>query len=127
MNPYAERISSRAKEYICKNMQDLRIVSRSFLKTCDGNGKDGARAQILRLRRIIERMDSYGFKPRDRRFVLQAKELLLPTFEQAFKSFNQGNWFLTRQSINDAIVDTMTIEKVTSGYHESEMFGTRSI
>jgi len=127
MNHDPERISSRAKDYISKYMQDLREVSKSFLRTFDGNGKDGARAQLLRLRKLIDRMDSYTFKPRERKFVLEAKEILLPTFEQALRSFNQGNWFLVRKSIEDAMVDTMTIERITTGLYEPEMSGTRSI
>lgn len=127
MNHDPERISSRAKDYISKYMQDLREVSKSFLRTFDGNGKDGARAQLLRLRKLIDRMDSYTFKPRERKFVLEAKEILLPTFEQALRSFNQGNWFLVRKSIEDAMVDTMTIETITTGLYEPEMSGTRSI
>jgi hypothetical protein len=127
MNNNTERLSFRAKEYVSKYMQELRELSKSFLEACDGKGKNGARAQLFRLRRIIERMDSNNFKARDRKFVLEAKEILLPSYEQALKLFNQGDWVVARQKIEDAMVDTLTIESVTLGWHEPEASGARSI
>ena len=127
MNNGSEKLTVRAKEYVSKYMHELRGISKSFLQTNEGDGKYGARAQLLRLRNLTDRMDSDNFNARDRKFVLEAKEILLPSYEQAIKYFNQGDWFVARQVIEDAMVDTLTIESVTLGWHEPETSGTRSL
>jgi hypothetical protein len=123
----SENITIRAKEYVSKYMQELRDVSKSFLEASAGQGKNGARGHLMRLRKLIDRMDYYNFKARDRKFVIEAKGILVPSFEQAIKYFNQGDWFDARQVIQDAMVDTLTIESFTSGWHEAELSGTRAI
>jgi len=127
MNNGSENITVRAKEYVNKYMHELRDVSKSFLEASAGQGKNGARGHLIRLRKLIDRMDYYNFKARDRKFVLEAKDILLPSFEQAIKCFNQGDWFVARQVIQDAMIDTLTIESFTSGGHEAEISGTRAI
>ncbi|MEO0093321.1 MAG: hypothetical protein ABIK93_05835 [candidate division WOR-3 bacterium] len=122
-----EKLTNRVKEYISKHMQELRTLSKSFLATSGEKEKESARAQLLRLRKLIERMDSNNFKAQDKKFISEAKEILLPSYEQALRSFNQGDWFMARQLVEDAIIDTLTIESVTLGWHESETSGTRSI
>jgi|UniRef100_A0A7C6A8V8 hypothetical protein len=118
MNNEQERLTPRLKEYMTKYMQDLRAISKSFLNACAEKGKDSACAQLLRLRKLIERMDSNNFKAQDKKFISEAKAILLPTYEQAYKLLNQGDWFCARQLVEDAIVDTLTIESITSGWHE---------
>lgn len=127
MNNGPENITVRAKEYVSKYMHELRDVSKSFLEASAGQGKNGARGHLMRLRKLIERMDYYNFKAHDRKFVLEAKDILLPSFDQAIKCFNQGDWFVARQVIQDAMIDTLTIESFASGWHETEISGTRAI
>ncbi len=127
MNNGIEKLTPRVKEYVSKYMQELRAVSKSFLAASSGKEKDGARAQLLRLRKLLERIDSNNFNARDRKFILEAKEILMPSYEQALRSFNQGDWFIARQMVEDAIIDTLTIESVTLGWHDTETSGTRSL
>lgn len=127
MNNGTEKLTIRAKEYVSKYMHDLRDISKAFLEASAVQGKNESRAHLLRLRKLIERMDYYNFKARDRKFVLEAKEILQPSFEQAIKCFNQGDWFVARQVIEDAVIDTLTIESFTLGWQELEISGTRAL
>lgn len=127
MNNEREKLTPQVKEYVSKYMQELRAVSKSFLTEVDKNGKESARVLLLRLRKLIERMDSSNFNTSDRRFIRQAKDILLPSYQEALELLNQGDWFIARQLVEDAIVDTLTIESVTLGYYDNEPSNTKTI
>lgn len=109
------RLTERAKEYVSSYMENLRIIAKTFLVASAERGKDSAQAQLLRLKKLIERMDSNNFETQDKKFITETQAILIPSFEQALRSFNHGDWFIARQLIEDAIIDILTIESVTLG------------